>query len=391
MSGRLLLVLGSSAGGVARHVGQIAALFGDAGWDVRVAGPAGVREQVAPAVLDVVDIADRPRPAADARAVRRLRHLVSGADAVHAHGLRAGALAVLASRGLRAASGVGGRASRRGSRRSPRVVVTLHNRTVGGRAVRAVSQVLERVVVRGADVVLAVSPDLADRARRLGARRVELALVPATATDPVDPAAVRATRSGLALGPGELLVVTVGRLAPQKGTRVLADAAALLAQVVPATPASTAPAQPVPPGPWRWAVAGDGPLRSELVARLRESGAPVELLGVRDDVPALLAAADVVVSTAVWEGQPLWLQEALAQHAAIVATDAGGTRAVVGGAGVLVPVGDAVSVAREVARLLSDASAREELRGRAARRADELPTSSDVREQLQDVYASPPG
>jgi glycosyltransferase involved in cell wall biosynthesis len=382
VSGRLLLVLGSSAGGVARHVAQIAALFDDVGWDVRVAGPAGVREQVAPAALDVVDIADRPRPAADARAVRRLRHLVSGVDAVHAHGLRAGALAVLASRGMRSAPGSGGRGSRRGTRPGPRVVVTLHNRAVGGRAVRAVSRVLEQVVVRGADVVLAVSPDLADRARRLGARRVEMALVPATAIDRVDPAVVRATRSGLALGLGELLVVTVGRLAPQKGTRVLADAAALLVQAVLTTPA--------PPESWRWAVAGDGPLRGELAARLRESGAPVELLGVRDDVPALLAAADVVVSTAVWEGQPLWLQEALAQRAAIVATDAGGTGAVVGGAAVLVPVDDAVSVAREVARLLSDADAREELRGLAARRAGELPTPSDVRGQLEDAYASPP-
>ncbi|MFP5390056.1 MAG: EAL domain-containing protein, partial [Gammaproteobacteria bacterium] len=80
--------------------------------------------------------------------------------------VRAGALAVLAVRTLPAG-------------RRPGVVVTLHNLPVGGRAVRAVSAVLERVVARGADAVLGVSGDLVDRARRLGAAHAERALVPA--------------------------------------------------------------------------------------------------------------------------------------------------------------------------------------------------------------------
>lgn len=371
---RVLQVLGSSAGGVARHVAQLGeALTAPApagpGWDVRVAGPGALASDVVPDApgaharvgFAAVEIADRPRPG-DARAVARLRALARGADVVHAHGLRAGALAVLAVRSLPA-------------RRRPRAVVTLHNLPVGGRAIRTVSAGLERVVARGADVVLAVSGDLAARARAVGARDAERALVPAPArrTAATDPATVR---RALGLGDGDHLVVTVARLAPQKGLDTLLDAAAVLA-------ARTE--RPV------WAVAGDGPLHGPLAARIAAQGLPVRLLGRRADVPDLLAAADVVVSSAVWEGQPLWVQEALAAGAPLVATDAGGTREVTGDDGaVLVPVGDAAALAGAVGRLLDDAAARAALAGRARTRAGDLPDVAAVVDQLRRVYGASP-
>jgi len=367
---RVLQVLGSSAGGVGRHVGQVAAALSAAGDDVVVAGPLVVRPLVGgDARFEAVEITDRPR-AGDVAAVRRLAALGRDADVVHAHGLRAGALALLAVRGLRRAPEDGGR--------RPRVVVTLHNLPVGGRAIRAVSAVLERVVGRGADVVLGVSPDLVELATARGARRAELALVPAPRAVAVadDAAEVRSTRTALGLAGDERLLVTVGRLAPQKGLDDLVAAARALAGT---------------PHRFRWAVAGEGPLRGELEAEVRASSAPVELLGARDDVGALLAAADVTVSTARWEGQPLWLQEALAHGAAIVATDVGGTGAVVGDAAVLVPAEPAAqvggAVAEAVARLLADDDARAGLRARARARAAALPTGADVVEQLATVYA----
>ncbi|GAA4833744.1 glycosyltransferase [Luteimicrobium xylanilyticum] len=366
---RVLQILGSSAGGVGRHVGQAADALRAAGHDVVVAGPASVRPLVGEDVaFEAVEITDRPRPG-DVAVVRQLAALRRGADVVHAHGLRAGALAVLAVRGL-------GRAPDDGAR-TPRVVVTLHNLPVGGRAVRGVSAVLERVVGRGADVVLGVSPDLVALATARGARRAELALVPAPRAVAAADGAARARRTREALGVtgDERLLVTVGRLAPQKGLGAAVAAARELART---------------PHAFRWVVAGDGPLRGELEAEIRASGVPVELLGARDDVGALLAAADVAVSTARWEGQPLWLQEALAQGAAIVATDVGGTRAVVGDGAVLVPsqprAALAGSLAASIAGLLSDDAARDALRARARARAARLPTGADVVEQLEAVY-----
>lgn len=370
MSRRVVQVLGSSAGGVARHVAQIAAALSEpsgrlapdrvpeAALRVQVAGPAAVRATIlggGRGEFRAVEITDRPRPG-DVRVVLELRRLVRGADVLHAHGLRAGALAVLAGRTLP-------RSAR------PRSVVTLHNLPVGGRAVRAVSAVLETVVARGADVVLGVSGDLVTRASARGARWAERALVPAPTTPPPSRSA-QDVRAALGVPAGTGLVVTVARLAPQKGLSTLLDAAARL----------TVPRPPV------WVLAGDGPLEPELAARIRAERLPVRLLGRRDDVPDLLAAADVVVSTAVWEGQPIAVQEALRLGAAVVATDAGGTREVTGDAAVLVPVGSADRLAAAVTEALTDGAHRERLRIAARARSAELPTAADVVAQLVRVY-----
>jgi len=369
--GRVLQVLGSSAGGVARHVAQIAELLSvpapdGPGATVHVAGPAALADDVARpggrVEFHPVPITDRPR-AGDAAAVRRLRTLAAGADVVHAHGLRAGALAVLAARTLP-------RASR------PRLVVTLHNLPVGGLRVRAVSGVLERVVARGADVVLGVSGDLVDHVRSLGAHNVERALVPAP--DRPRPGADPATvRRGLGVPDGGALVVTVARLAPQKGLDTLLDAAVRLRTLLPDGLRVL------------WVIAGEGPLRGQLVDQITERDAPVRLLGRRSDVSDLFVAADVVVSTAVWEGQPISVQEALQLGAPVVATDAGGTREVTGDfAAVLVPVGDAVAIAAAVARLLADPEERAGLATRARARASELPDLTEVVAQLCRAYGT---
>lgn len=357
---RVLQVLGSSAGGVARHVAQVATTLAADGDHVVVAGPSALEPVVAAGAgvrFAAVEIADRPAPA-DLRAVARLATLAGEADAVHAHGLRAGALAVLAVRG-------------RPRRRRPRVVVTLHNLPVGGRAIRTVSAALGVVVARGADVVLGVSGDLVALARSQGARHAERALVPAPGR-PAPAADAAATRAGLGVGPDDDLVVTVARLAPQKGLDTLVDAAAA---------ASRTRAGLV------WVVAGDGPLHDDLAARAAATGAPVRLLGRREDVADLMAAADVVASAAVWEGQPLAVQEALALGAAVVATDAGGTREVTGDAAVLVPAGDAEALGAAVSAVLADDPRRSALRAAATARAATLPTLRDVLGQLSGAYA----
>ncbi|SDD32418.1 Glycosyltransferase involved in cell wall bisynthesis [Sanguibacter gelidistatuariae] len=366
---RILQVLGSSAGGVARHVGQISAALsatgdGGLGAEVVVAGPESVRGLVvtAPRVgFAAVEIADRPR-ASDVSAVRALRRLAAGCDVLHAHGLRAGALAVLAARSLP-------------RRARPRMVVTLHNLPVGSRSVRAVSAVLETVVGRGADEVLGVSSDLVELARRRGARQAQRALVPA----PLAPASGRpggdaaAVRAGLGLEADERLLVTVGRLAPQKGLDTLCEAASQLLVAAPGLR-------------FVWVVAGDGPLAGTLRADVALRAVPVRLLGARTDAVDLMAAADVVVSTAVWEGQPLGVQEALRVGAAVVATDAGGTREVTGDAAVLVQVGDARAIATEIGALLADPGALGRRRELAVRRAAQLPTIDDVVSSLSHIY-----
>jgi glycosyltransferase involved in cell wall biosynthesis len=360
-TGRLsvLLLLGTSGGGVARHVRGLAASLVQTGHAVTVAGPrqteADFRFTGVGASFVAVEMRDRPQPLKDVRAVRAVRDVARGADVVHAHGLRAGGIAVLALR-----------------RSHVPLAVTLHNALlatgVRGRPVAMAYGVLERLVARGAAVVLGVSDDLEARLRRLGAGDVRHAVIPAP-----DAGEVRLDRATVRqqLGVGDRrLVVCVARLAEQKGLPLLLDAAAVLRRdedvfVV---------------------VAGDGPLRERLAARIRSEGLPVRLLGWRDDVPDLLAAADLVVSSAVWEGQPIAVQQALHAGAALVATDVGGTRAATGDAAVLVPYGDARRLAAEVRRLLDDPTERARLQARARERALTLPDADDACTAAVSLY-----
>jgi putative peptidoglycan lipid II flippase len=353
---RLLLVLATSGGGTGRHVAELAAGLAVPGRSVLVAGPAATLAalDLPPAVGTVaVEVAVRPRPVADLRAGRRLRALAGRADVVHAHGVRAGALTVLAARTLR---------------RRPAVVVTAHNAAVGGRGVRAVHAVLATVVARGADAVLGVSRDVVADLRGRGARDAERALVPAPQQRPPlrDAATVRAE---LAVPDGAALLLTVARLAPQKGLDVLADALTRLRE-----------------RPILAVVAGDGPLDAQLRARADAEELPLRFVGVRRDVPDLLAAADVVVVPSLWEGQSLLVQEALRAGAALVATDAGGTPEVTGAAALLVPPGNPGSLAAAVLRLLDDPGTADALRTAARQRAATLPTASDAVAQVTAVY-----
>ena len=163
------------------------------GATVHVYGPAAARAGLAQAGgaqpgwdFSVVDIAAGPRPARDLAAVLRVRRLVARdrPGVLHAHGLRAGALAALAL----AAPG------------TPRTMlaVTVHNAPPAAGPAAAVYAGLELVVARRADAVLTVSGDLAARMSRRGARLAGRALVPAPAAPAASPAEIAALRRELA-------------------------------------------------------------------------------------------------------------------------------------------------------------------------------------------------
>lgn len=382
---RVALVLGTSGGGVGRHVRSVAAGLAGRGASVVVCGPASTEEAfgfgAAGARFAEVDLTDRPRPIQDAKAVARLRTLLRDADVVHAHGLRAGALAATAC--ARVAPG-----PLRFARGGPPLAVTLHNAVIAGGRTAAIYGALERLVARGARTVLGVSPDLEERMRALGARDVRHALVPAPAPSELPGPAVRADlRARLGVG-DRPLILTVGRLADQKGLPALLDAAAGWAGRTP---------EPLV------AIAGTGPLEGALRERIDREKLPVRLLGQRDDVPGLLAASDIAVVPSVWEGQPLIVQEILRAGRPMVATRVGGIPGMVGAtppreggplvrgpeseAALLVPPGDAAALERAVGRVLDDPALAVRLGAAAAQRAATLPTEDDAVEQLAALYA----
>lgn len=393
---RVAFVLGTTSGGTGRHVRMLVEGLVARGHQVLVIGPRSVEEAFAfsgaGARFVEVPISDRPHPVNDVRAIAAIRRLTREAEVVHAHGLRAGALAALARMGMRSSAGARGPDSPAGAPGGSSgagrgmLVVTLHNALTAGGVIGAVYATLERIVARRADVVLAVSPDLGERMRALGARAVAEAVVPAPDLRPASrtPAQVRE-----GLGAGERpIVLTIGRLAQQKGLEMLLDVAAgpwghtgeRAAGV--GGPGSGQGEESVP----LFVVAGEGPLRGELQARIDAEALPVVLLGNREDLPDLLAAATAVLWASRWEGQPLSLSETLKAGKPVIATDVGGVPALLGGAGVLVPYGDVAAMRSAVQRLVEDPVAAGELARAAARRGADLPSDDDAVEAALKIY-----
>ncbi|GAB3203131.1 glycosyltransferase family 4 protein [Geodermatophilus arenarius] len=365
---RVAEVLATSTGGVGTHLRSVLPALAGAGAGVTVCGPAATDALFgfsAAAGFTPVEISAGLDPLADTRAVLALRRAAAGADLVHAHGLRAGLVAAAAVRG--------------GTRRP--LVVTLHNALPERSGpLRRVLVAAERATVRAADVVLAASGDLADNARRLGARDVRVAPVSAPALPPARRSRDE-VRAGLGLADGRPLVLAVGRLHPQKGYDVLLDAAATLAR---GAAGDRAPLV---------AIAGDGPLEAELSARIAVQRLPVTLLGRRDDVADLLAAADLVVLPSRWEARSLTAQEALRAGTPLVATRTGGLPELLGDGALLVPPGDAAALAGAVADLLADparaAALAEAGRARAAGWPDEAATARTLVAVYRELLGPP--
>lgn len=381
---RVLELSAQAAGGVRAHIRQVSQLLAKDGHQVLLAGPSNVISP-APGVVGgaclrtyQIDIGARPS-GADLKALRQLKQLAATAQVIHAHGLRAGALAVLAAKRLPAA-------------KRPRVVVTLHNLPVGSAPTRLVGKALHLVVVKGADYVLTVSPDLLKKAKQLGLKAGEIAVVPAPARGCMDhvaqPEISQDSAQSLDAGSGvdsgsgygassdtdcdaAPCLLTIARLAPQKGLDLLLEAATLIKQ------------RGID---FTWLVAGDGPLKAQLNQQIDDAALPVKLLGRREDIGALLSQADVVVQTSYWEGQPLTLREAMQAGRAIVATDVGGSAYTLAGCGQLVEP-QAGPLADAVVAVISDPKRRETLEAASRAAVAKIPGETQLREQLDRVLA----
>jgi glycosyltransferase involved in cell wall biosynthesis len=115
---------------------------------------------------------------------------------------------------------------------------------------------------------------------------------------------------------------------------------------------------------------GDGPLRPDLEAQADALGITrrVRFLGVRHDVPDILAASDVFVLPSLSEAASITLLEAMATGTPVVATNVGGNPEIVrhDENGLLTPRGDAPAMAMAIVRLLREPERARELGAHAA-------------------------
>ncbi|GGZ06378.1 glycosyltransferase family 4 protein [Streptomyces poonensis] len=351
---RTVQVLGGGSAASSTHVRSLAEGLVARGVRVTVCAPGEVDRTYDFTGVGAVHV---PVPrSSDPAAVTALRAACAGADLVHAHGLHAAFRVTLALSG----------------RRVP-FVVTWHTRSQAEGARGHLLRLLERRVARSASVILGTSSELVDRARGRGARDARLAAValPAPRRPDDDPDLLRSKARAEVGATGRPLLMAVGTLERHRGYETLLDAARHWRGLDPAPLV---------------VIAGEGPLRAELQRRIGDEGLPVRLVGRRDDIGELIAAADVALLPNSWESRSVLAQEALHARVPLVAAAVGGVPELVGDAAELVPPGDAEAFGEAVVRLLADPVRREVLKDNGVRQAASWPTEDETVAQVLSVY-----
>ena len=238
----------------------------------------------------------------------------------------------------------------------PVVVHTYHGHSLTGYfsgRTAGFYRLVEKLLARRTDVLLAVSDEVRDDLVRLGVapvsrfRVMPLGFDLSQFTEDVDRAERRGSlRDDWGAGEEEVVVTLVARLVPIKRVdRFLAMGAKLAGDAR-----------------LRFVVVGDGELRDQLQASADALALGDRLVwaGFRRDIPDVCFASDIVVLTSDNEGTPVSLIEAQAAGLAVVATDVGGVRSVVphGVTGLLAGANDVESLAEAVSTLANDPSLR---------------------------------
>jgi glycosyltransferase involved in cell wall biosynthesis len=253
-------------------------------------------------------------------------------------------------------------------------VVTLHGlhllrRLEGAR--RSLAAANLRLIVRAATRTICVSQaEYADLVQTVGEGAARRAVVILNGVEPA-PALVAAEKAALRM-----------QLAIPAGATVAAFAGSLDGVKDPLTAMRAAAKSGV-----TLLVVGDGPLRAQL-ERAAGEDAGLRVLGQRQDVRRVLAAADVFLLPSRREGLSFALLEAMSLGLAPIVSDAPGNAEAVGDAGLVVPFGDVAGFASALSRLRDDPAFRSELSSRARARALRDFSADRMLRETRELYAS---
>jgi len=343
---RLLHVVGDSRfGGAGRIILRLGQVAQSEGWrvDILTTDPVFQRaiRQHGLGLVSLDVIRREIRPLWDLAGLVRLSNFLRREryDIVHTHTSKGGFVGRLAAR----LAGV------------PVIVHTAHGFAFHERSPRSARHcysALERIASRWCDRIVSVSDFHRRWALELGiCSPSKILAIPNGIAALANPEIPRADlRRRLGVRERDLLVLSMARLAPDKGLEYLIEAATMLLR-------SERQFQIV--------IAGEGPLRTQLEDLARNLGVAdwVAFLGFREDVSDLLAACDLVVLPSLREGLSIALLEAMAAGKPIVATSIGSHRELASQADIarLVPPTDAAALCNAILQLAPDAALRTHL------------------------------
>ncbi len=327
----LFLSTSMGLGGADQQLLSAAQVLRDRGHEIRIVsltplGPMGLQARSLGLATDSLEMR---RGVPDPRGLARLVRIVRAwkPDVVHSHMVHANLMA----RVLRLLVPV------------PVLVSTIHNVYEGGPLLMAGYRLTNGLV----DHMTIISQAAADRfvGERIVPGRLLTVIANGVDTDRMrnlPPEGRAALRGGMSVGDQEFVWLAVGRFEVAKDypnmLRAFADVRAREPRAV-------------------LVIVGQGSLQAEAEALTAELGLreAVRFLGARDDVPAVMSAADGYVMSSAWEGMPMVLLEAAAAGLPIVATAVGGNGEVVrdGESGFLVPARDSEVLRAGMLRLMA--------------------------------------
>lgn len=254
-------------------------------------------------------------------ALKELKRTIvaGGIDIVHSHGYKADTFSALSRLD--------------GQRR----VATCHNWTQESMRVHLYNAI-DRLSLRRMDRIVAVSEAIRDRVVASGIEERKVEIIFNGVDSP--PLAARTANPVFRFG-------IVGRIAPEKGHRVLLHAAARLKTAGMA---------------FHLDVIGEGPDRNEIEEAAVAIGLQtcVSFQGRRDDMDAVYASLDCLVLPSLSEGLPMVLLEAATAGVPVIASEVGAVSSVVKHewSGLLVAPGDVEALVAAMMRVLRDAEER---------------------------------
>jgi glycosyltransferase involved in cell wall biosynthesis len=268
----------------------------------------------------------------------------TNADLIHAHGYKADVYAYLAMR-----------------KTSTPLVSTCHT-WYDDNLLLWLYGAIDRRVLRHYAAVVSVSDDVSQRLRSSGVAADRIHLI----RNGIDLRPfTHATPSLRHLAPEGLLVGWIGRLTYDKGPDVFLRA---IAKVRPQFPDA------------RYILVGEGPYRPEVERLITDLALAdvVHLLGQRQDMPAVYASCDLMVSSSRKEGLPMAILEGMAAGLPWIAAAVGAVPMAIHNSesGLLIPAENIDALAHNMTRLMKSSDERSVL-GAAARALTESEFSAD--------------
>jgi glycosyltransferase involved in cell wall biosynthesis len=293
----------------------------------------------------------------DRSAVAAIRQLATetGPDIVHAHGFKADLYCYYALRNTRIP-----------------LISTCHTWYDNNPLVTFYG-VVDRRALRHFDAVVAVSEEVKQRLLKAG----------------VSPSKIHIIRNGIDLrpfdnirpslrddaNPNQLIVGLVGRLSIEKGVDIFLRAAARVLTELPST---------------KFLIIGDGPDRDKLESLIDELNLrhSVSMLGRREDMPAVYASLDIMVSSSRQEGLPMAILEGMASSRPLIATAVGEVPTVVldNQNGILLPLEDPQLLANAITSLLRNPAERQRLGNAARKRIEDEFSAARMTDDYLRVY-----